>query len=53
MSVESHDGMILPGENQRTWRETCPSATLSTTNPTWIDPGINPVSAERGQQLTI
>jgi hypothetical protein len=27
------------------WRltgETCPSATLSTTNPTWQDPGLNP-----------
>jgi hypothetical protein len=22
--------------------KTCPSATLSTTNPTWIDPGLNP-----------
>jgi hypothetical protein len=21
--------------------KTCPSATLSTTNPTWIDPGVN------------
>jgi hypothetical protein len=21
--------------------ETCPSATLSTTNPTWLDPGLN------------
>jgi hypothetical protein len=26
---------------KRTWRETCPSATLSTTNPTWIDPTAN------------
>jgi hypothetical protein len=34
---------ILTGENRRTWRKTCPSATLSTTNPTWIDPGANPV----------
>jgi hypothetical protein len=33
---------ILTGENRRTWRKTCPSATLSTTNPTWIDPGANP-----------
>jgi hypothetical protein len=23
--------------------KTCPSATLSTTNPTWLDPGFNPV----------
>jgi hypothetical protein len=29
--------MILTGENRSTGRETCPSATLSTTNPTWID----------------
>jgi hypothetical protein len=28
--------------NRRTRRKTCPSATLSTTNPTWIDPGANP-----------
>ena len=25
-----------------TRRKTCPSATLSTTNPTWTDPGSNP-----------
>jgi hypothetical protein len=38
-------------EKQMEWRlageaevlgETCPSATLSTTNPTWLDPGFNP-----------
>jgi hypothetical protein len=28
--------------NRRTRRKTCPSATLPTTNPTWIDPGANP-----------
>jgi hypothetical protein len=33
---------ILTGENRRTRRKTCPSATLSTTNSTWIDPGANP-----------
>jgi hypothetical protein len=32
----------LTGENRRTLRKTCPSATLSTTNPTWIFPGANP-----------
>jgi hypothetical protein len=32
----------LTGENRRTRRKTCPSATLSSTNPTWIDPGTNP-----------
>jgi hypothetical protein len=29
-------------ENRRTRRKTCPSSTLSTTNPTWIDMGANP-----------
>jgi hypothetical protein len=33
---------ILTGKNRRTRRKTCPSVTLSTTNPTWIDPGANP-----------
>jgi hypothetical protein len=34
--------MKLTGENRTTRRKTCPSATLSTTNPTWTDPGSNP-----------
>jgi hypothetical protein len=34
--------MKLTGENRSTRRKTCPSATLSTTNPTWTDPGSNP-----------
>jgi hypothetical protein len=42
MSSESDGGMILTGENRRTRRKTCTSATLSTTNPTWINPGANP-----------
>jgi len=29
--------MILTGGNRSTGRETCHSATLSTTNPIWID----------------
>jgi hypothetical protein len=33
--------MKLTGENRSTWRKTCPSATFSTTNPTWTDPGLN------------
>jgi hypothetical protein len=37
--MESHDGMMT-GENQRTWRKTCPSATMSTIKPTWTDPGL-------------
>jgi hypothetical protein len=41
MSLESDGGMILTVENRRTRRKTCPSATLSTTNPTWIDPGLH------------
>jgi hypothetical protein len=34
--------MKLTGENRSTRGETCPSATLSTTYPTWTDPGSNP-----------
>jgi hypothetical protein len=34
--------MISTGERLRTRREPCPSATFSTTNPTWTDPGANP-----------
>jgi hypothetical protein len=33
--------MKLTGENLSTRGKTCPSATLSTTNPTWTDPGSN------------
>jgi hypothetical protein len=40
--MESHGGMILTGENRRTRRKACPTATLSTTNPTWFDPDNNP-----------
>jgi hypothetical protein len=36
------NGMKLTEENRSTRRKTCPSATLSTTNPTWTDPGSNP-----------
>jgi hypothetical protein len=35
-------------ENRRTRRKTYPSATLSTTNPTWLDPGANP--GRRGER---
>jgi hypothetical protein len=34
--------MILKGENQSSWEKTCPSATLSATNPTWTDTASNP-----------
>jgi hypothetical protein len=37
-TVEWH----IDGENRRNWRKSCPSATLSTTNATWIDLGANP-----------
>jgi hypothetical protein len=33
--------MILTGETE-VLGENLPNATLSTTNPTWIDPGANP-----------
>jgi hypothetical protein len=33
---------ILTGENRKTRRKTYPTVTLSTTNPTWVDPGTNP-----------
>jgi hypothetical protein len=34
--------MKLTGENRSIRGKTCPSATLSTTNPTWTDPASNP-----------
>jgi hypothetical protein len=40
--------MILTGQNLRTLRNTCTSAALSTTNPTWADLGANP--ALRGEK---
>jgi hypothetical protein len=46
--MENDGGMISTWENRRTQRKTCPSATLSTTNLTWIDPGANSgLSGER------
>jgi hypothetical protein len=41
MRMESHNGTILTGENQRTRRKTCPSANLSTTNPAWTKPDLH------------
>jgi hypothetical protein len=29
-------------DNQSTWTKPCTSTILSTTNPTWTDPGLNP-----------
>jgi hypothetical protein len=42
MNMESHGGIILTGEKRRIRRKSYPSATLSITNPTWTDPGVNP-----------
>jgi hypothetical protein len=42
--------MILTGKDRRTRRKTCPSATLFTTNPTWIYQGMN--LRLRGKRLT-
>jgi hypothetical protein len=41
MSLDSDCGMILTAETEELGK-TCPSPTLSTTNPTWIVPGANP-----------
>jgi len=30
-----HGGVILSFENLSTWRKSCPTANVSTTNPTW------------------
>jgi hypothetical protein len=37
----SHGGMILSGKpKKKIRRKTCPSASFSTINTTWIDPGL-------------
>jgi hypothetical protein len=38
--VDSDGGMILTGENRKRGEKPFPSVTLSTTNPTWTDPGL-------------
>jgi hypothetical protein len=40
MTMESHSGMILTGK-PKNWEKVCPSTTLSITNPTWSDLGMN------------
>jgi hypothetical protein len=40
VSVESHNG-ILTGKTEELEKKSCLSATSSTTNPTWTDPGTN------------
>jgi hypothetical protein len=42
MSMESHDGTILTGDNRRTRSKTCTSATLTTTNHIRTDQGAKP-----------
>jgi hypothetical protein len=41
---------MLTGKNRSTRGKTCPSATLSTTNPKWTDPGSNP--GLRGERIS-
>jgi hypothetical protein len=41
VSMENPGGMILAGQDRRSRRKTCPSITLSTTNPAWTDSGAN------------
>jgi hypothetical protein len=48
MSMESHGGKILTGDNCRTRGKTCCSFTLSTKNPTRSDQGAN--SGLRGER---
>jgi hypothetical protein len=38
---------------RRNRRKTCPSTTLSSTKPTWIDPGANPGLRGEEQRLTV
>jgi hypothetical protein len=48
----AHGGIILTRENRRTRRRTCPSATLSTTNPTGLTRARTRAAAVRGRRLT-
>jgi hypothetical protein len=42
LQVMEHQWNEIDREKPTTLRKTSPSATLSTTNPTWTDPGSNP-----------
>jgi hypothetical protein len=42
LQVMEHQWNEIDREKPTTRRKTCPSATLSTTNPTWTDPGSKP-----------
>jgi hypothetical protein len=48
----AHGGIILAGENWRTRRKSCPSATLSTTNPTVWNRARAKAAAVRVRRLT-
>jgi hypothetical protein len=52
LKTGAHGGMILTGENRRTRRKTCPSDTLSTTNPTGSTWARTQAAAVRGRWLT-
>jgi hypothetical protein len=45
--------MKLTGENRSTRGETCPSVTLSTTNPTWTDPGSKSLTHAFNAQISV
>jgi hypothetical protein len=47
--MENHGGIILTGKTEELRGETRPSATLSITNRTWIDPNSN--TGLRGERL--
>jgi hypothetical protein len=48
LQVMEHQWTEIDREKPTARRKTCPRATLSTTNPTWTDPGSNPgLSGER------
>jgi hypothetical protein len=42
LQLMEHQWNEIDRENRQLGEKTCPSATLSTTNPTWTDPGSNP-----------
>jgi hypothetical protein len=48
----SNGGMILTEDNRWSLRSTCPTAALSTINPTWTDLGASQATAVRSRWLT-
>ena len=50
--IWSNGGMILTGQNRRTPRKTCASASFSTLNLTWKDLGSNPAFRGKNRRLT-